>query len=282
MGKLLQFWQKDIINKLIVMVLLLIIVVMGFQIYFLAGTSEGKAILANLIPTPTLSVAEIFKKGAATTTAAAELTRTAIPPTITSLPFTPMVRATSPLETPTASRPIPSATRRQPTATARSTVTPPPLALKTLSATPTATPTLTSTSRSGSCLPNKVPQVGKVMDIISGTTVRVMIGDLMYVVRYLGVVAPVSPNFAQLGQFQNGQMVYLKNVKLYAEDIDKDESSRLLRYVVVGDSTLVNQELILRGLATAATSSYGCSAEFSASEQYAKANQIGLWQIKQP
>jgi len=120
------------------------------------------------------------------------------------------------------------------------------------------------------------------MDIISGTTVRVLIGDLVYVVRYLGVVAPQNPSFAQLSQSQNGQMVYLKNVKLYAEDIDKDESNRLLRYVVVGDSTFVNQELVLQGLATTAATPYGCSTEFSAAEQYAKTNHIGLWQVNQP
>jgi endonuclease YncB( thermonuclease family) len=272
MGKLLQFWRKDIINKLIVLVLLLVIVVMVTQVYFLVGTREGKTLLSSFIPTPTLSVNKIFLSGAATTTAEAELTRTAIIPTITTRPFIPKVQPSSPSKTSTGSKPLPSATFALPTSTSTPTL------LKTFG----STPTRTSTSRSGNCLPNKEPQMGKVVDIISGTTVRVLIGDLVYVVRYLGVVAPQSPNFAQLSQYQNGQMVYLKNVKLYAEDIDKDESNRLLRYVVVGDSTLVNQDLILRGLATAATSSYGCSAEFSASEQSAKTNHIGLWQTNQP
>jgi endonuclease YncB( thermonuclease family) len=262
MGKLIQFWRKDLINKLIIVVLLLIIVGFGTQIYLLVGTADGKTLIGNLFPTPTLSVAQIFKYGAQTITAAAAMTQTAIPPTITSMPFTPMVRPTAlPSETPTLYRPT---------------------AALTLRSIETATPILLPTGSSGNCLPNKEPQMGKVVDIISGTTVRVLIGDLVYVVRYLGVVAPQSPNFAQLSQYQNGQMVYLKNVKLYAEDIDKDESNRLLRYVVVGDSTLVNQDLILRGLATAATSSYGCSAEFSASEQSAKTNQFGLWQANQP
>ena len=120
------------------------------------------------------------------------------------------------------------------------------------------------------------------LEIVDGNKVRVLIGDLVYVVRYIGVDLPQDPNFAQLSSYQNGQMVYSKLVKLYAEDIDKDESNRLLRYVVVGDSTLVNLELIRLGVATAAASTYGCSAQFSAAEQDAKANHVGMWKANQP
>jgi endonuclease YncB( thermonuclease family) len=144
------------------------------------------------------------------------------------------------------------------------------------------TPSRTPLAASGSCLPEKEAQAGTVVDIVNGNTVRVLIGDLVYAVRYIGVVAPEDPNFAQLSSYQNSQLVYLKKVKLYAEDKDKDESNRLLRYVVVGDSLLVNQELIRLGVATAATSTYGCSIEFSAAEQDARANHVGMWKANQP
>jgi endonuclease YncB( thermonuclease family) len=96
------------------------------------------------------------------------------------------------------------------------------------------------------------------------------------------VDAPQDPNFTDLSRFINGEIVYAKEVKLYSEGADVDENNRLLRYVVVGDSILANQQLIRRGLGTAATSSYACAAQFQAAEQDAKKDRSGIWQVVQP
>jgi endonuclease YncB( thermonuclease family) len=125
-------------------------------------------------------------------------------------------------------------------------------------------------------------QVGKVLEVVDGNTIRVLINDLVYVVRYIGVDLPQDPNFTDLSRYTNGEIVYAKEVKLYAEGADVDENNRLLRYVVVGDSILANQELIRRGLATAAKSSFACAARFLAAEADAKTDRSGIWKVSQP
>lgn len=273
MGKLIRFWQKDVINKLIVLVALFIVVALGVQIYVLVGTPVGKSFLSSLVPTPTLDFNELFKHGEETSTAEAVQTRAAIIPTITTMPFTPLVKASTPSSTPSPSPTAPPA----PGSSASSSIPSPSAAIS-----PTPTPTRRPTSLSGKCLPGKSPQAGKVVDVIDGNTVRVLVGDLVYTIRYIGVEVPLDLNYAQLSTFTNGQLVYAKEVKLYADGADKDDNNRLLRYVVVGDSTLVNQELIRKGLATAATTSYACAADFSAAEQDAKTDHIGIWKSSQP
>jgi endonuclease YncB( thermonuclease family) len=278
MGNLIKFWRKDIINKLIVVVGLVIVLTLGIQIYILTATPGGEAFMARFRPTQTLSVDQIFRLGEQTATAEAASTSRAFIPTITTMPMTP--RVISPSGTPTAS--VTAAAQATQTPTTAATSTPTTAPSSTLAAGPSVTPTSKPVSASGSCPSRKNEQVGKVLEVIDGNTVRVLINDLVYVVRYIGVDVPKDPNFTDLSRFINGELVYAKEIKLYSEGTDADENNRLLRYVVVNDSTLVNQELIRRGLATAATSSYVCAADFQAAEQAAKTDRSGLWQVSQP
>jgi endonuclease YncB( thermonuclease family) len=270
MGKLIRFWQKDTLNKLIALVVLVIILAVGTQVYLLLATPGGKTFLASFIPTPTPSVDEIFKLGAETSTAEVLLTSSALIPTITTMPFTPMASLLTPTLTPTPANLLSGPT--DPASTLVPATAP----------APSSTPTRKPTSPTGKCLPAKDAQAGKVVDVVDGNTVRVLIGDLVYVVRYIGVNVPQDPAYAQVSAATNAQLVYAKEIKLYAEGTDKDESNRLLRYVVVADSTLVNQELIRRGLATADTSTYACSSDFTAAEQDARTDRAGMWKTIQP
>jgi endonuclease YncB( thermonuclease family) len=121
-----------------------------------------------------------------------------------------------------------------------------------------------------------------VVEVIDGITIKVLIGDLVYVVRYIGVNLPDSPGIAQLSTVQNGQLVFMKDVKLFSDGEDRDASNRLLRYVTVGESLLVNQELVREGLATAVTTNYSCAASFASAQDQAKAEKLGIWQVNQP
>ena len=261
MRKLIEFWRKDIINKLIVLVLVSILAALSTLMILLTGTATGKSLVSSLIPTQTLSVDAIFRSGEATTTTQAKLTLTAVVPTITSLPFTPLVLPTIP-----------------PTATVRptSTTTPTP----TLTLTPTVTGT--STPKSGGCLLNKTAQTGKVLEILDGITVRIMIDNLVYLVRYAGIDLPPDAATSQLTQYQNGKMTYMKEVLLYSDQVDKDDRNRLLRYIVLADATMVNEELVRQGLASASKTPSSCSEIFAAAQQEAQDRHLGMWKAARP
>ncbi len=279
MGKLIQFWRKDAINKLIALVVLVIIVVLGVLVAILANPPGGKSFVDRFLPTATMSVGDVFKNSELTATAKSDLTRTATIPTITTMPFTPMVTSTS------AATPSPAAKPPVPTSTPVAiTNTPAATQTATLSLAPSKTPlanTITTSPTpipmSGECPPRKNEQVGKVLEIVDGATIRVLIGDLVYVVRYIGLSLPEDPNFADLSRVSNGQLVFAKEVKLYPDGVDKDEANRLLRYVLTADQVLVNQELIHQGLAGAVNSPYSCAKQFLSVEQDAKDKHSGMW-----
>ena len=271
MDNFLHFWRKDAINKLIVLVVIVIVFAVGFLIFSLATLPGGETFLASFIPTPTLSTGEIFKRGEQTATAQAVLTRAAVIPTITTMPFTPQVTLRKPSPTATSSVILPTAT-----------VAPTEPNPETSPSTSTPTPTRRPSVAGVACFPQKNEQVGKVLEVIDGFTVRVLIGDLVYVVRYTGLVLPEDTNDAEISRVTNAQLVYAKEIKLYADTPDKDESSRLLRYVVVGDGILVNQELISQGLAAAENSPNACSEDFQAAEQDAKSGLKGMWKAARP
>ncbi len=75
-------------------------------------------------------------------------------------------------------------------------------------------------------------------------------------------------------------MVYLKDVSLVGEGVDKDSMGRLLRYVILGDK-LVNLELLQQGLVTIDRTAAGlsCSQDFQQAEDTARAAQSGIWKI---
>jgi hypothetical protein len=86
------------------------------------------------------------------------------------------------------------------------TVTPSPTA----SLTPTAGPTVSSSTTSAACLPDGPVQTGTVINVINSSTVQVLIDDLVYSVRYIGLVPPSDANFVQAATFANGDLVWGK------------------------------------------------------------------------
>ena len=278
MGKLLQFWRQDIINKLIMLVGLVIFLTLGTLVYILVATSGGKTLIASFNPTPTLSIEEIFARGEQTATAEIGLTLSAVVPTITTLPFTPLAPEAS--RTPTSTPSLP----QEATATPGLTETPAPSPTGTAAATstPGTQPTAARPVSSTTCYPKKNPQVGKVLEIIDTATVRVLMNDLVYVVRYIGVQPPPDQINADLSRYTNAELVYAREITLYSDGADMDENSRLLRYAITAEGNLVNQDLIGRGLATALEGSYSCATDFLASEQAARMDKLGMWKPLQP
>jgi endonuclease YncB( thermonuclease family) len=94
-----------------------------------------------------------------------------------------------------------------------------------------------------------------VVEIIDGNTVKVLIGEYVYVVRYIGIDIPnTSEPDGTAAAFKNADLVYRKDVTLIPDQTDQDARGRLLRYVLVGD-TFVNYELVAQGFARAADAS---------------------------
>lgn len=148
--------------------------------------------------------------------------------------------------------------------------------------TSTPIPSVQSTVPFTSCIPDNPSQTGKVLEIIDGNTIKVFIGEYVYVVRYIGIDVPaygnVSEPFGPEATFKNVDLVYRKEVTLIPDRSDKDSRGRLLRYVLVED-TFVNYELVEQGFATALDMppNSSCAERFRQAEQQAIANQAGRW-----
>lgn len=286
MKNLIKFWQRDIINKIIVMLFLLLGVgVIGIAFVFMkmpAGRSI-KGVVDEFFPTATLSPRVVMTKAAQKAMTQAAIATASVPPTITTMPFTPVPTMGPSTETPlpatsvfvvAATAPA-AATKPAPTAT--KPAIPAPTAA-TSSPAATATPNATLVAAGAKCIPANTPQKGKVLDVIDGATVKVLIDGFAYVVRYIGVQTPDNKNFAMLASTTNGEMVFAKDVTLVPDKEDKDASGRLLRYVSVGD-TFVNLTLIQKGLATVidSTPNNACASVFADAQQNAKSTGTGMW-----
>jgi micrococcal nuclease len=252
MSRITRFWKKDLLNKLIVLVVLLIATVVAVDAFMLVkNRSSGKDLLADLFPTPTTELKVILTGNAATSEYKAAMATASVPPTVTTMPFTPRPSST----------PFPTGL--------------PASTPKTLTATATPTQTI-----SLDCIPVTAPQVGKVVSIVDGNTVKVLIDGLVYTVRYAGIDLPADETYAEQASIVNGKLVYAQEIKLVADQPDKDPNGRLLRYVTTGD-TFVNLELLQQGLAiTQATGPVlTCAELFKQAEQSAMDAQKGYWKI---
>jgi endonuclease YncB( thermonuclease family) len=261
MKSFLVFWKKDIINKLIVIVLMgLVGAVFAFG-WLIFNMPQGRSLteaFADFLPeqaTPTFDVNSYLTPDAnvpAFTTATLDIAALSTP---TVLPFTPTVELPTPtleiLSTPTLEIPT------QPL--------------------PTSTQFVSNTS---ACISDNLHQTGKVVEVLDGNTVRVLLKDngLVYVVRYIGVVAPVDKNYSAQAEEKNTEIVYGKEITLIKDVNDKDDRGRLLRYVLVGD-TFVNFEMIQAGLGTAldVPPDSACAQTFKQSEQSAVSSTLGVW-----
>ncbi|MEJ2563734.1 MAG: thermonuclease family protein [Anaerolineales bacterium] len=166
-----------------------------------------------------------------------------------------------------------------PTMTLTATITLTP----TITETPTITPTPTVTLPAGmefGCIPTGTKrEIGVVTRVIDGDTIRVLIGDEEFPVRYIGIDAPESPaDFSYDSWFKNNELVDGQTVTLIMDESETDRYDRLLRYVVVGD-TFVNYELVKAGMATSVSypPDTACTSNFNEAESIAQAHKAGIW-----
>jgi len=257
MRNLIQFWKKDLINKFI----LLISLALGLS--FLV-------VLYMVLSMPRDSLfSALFKQSRnQIPTMAAVWTETPIPtvtmvvfPSATRQPPTP-TRTTFPTATPVP--PTPTSTPEPPTALPSS-----------------ATATLAS-AFAANCIPQSEPEIGKVVDIVDGNTIKVLIQGEVYTARYLGIQVPQVGDptelYAPQSAYINGTLVFAKEIRLFKDVTDKDNMGRLLRYVMQGE-TFINFELIRTGNATALDTppDSACASVFQEAEQSARQALLGLW-----
>jgi len=140
--------------------------------------------------------------------------------------------------------------------------------------------TVQSSVQASACIPDNPPQSGKVLDVIDGNTIKVLINDSAYTVRYIGIEVPrfrpTADYFGQEADFKNAEYVFAKEIILIADKVDKDDAGRLLRYVKSGD-VFVNYELVKQGFASAIAGPAACASLFQDAELSAKQLKLGKW-----
>lgn len=152
---------------------------------------------------------------------------------------------------------------------------------------PTAYATITPLPLSYLCIPPQTPQLGLVVKVIDGDTIRVLLDGKEEKVRYLGIDAPESTTTQELFGKEatkfNAQLVRNQIVELYRDVSETDRYGRLLRYVVTS-SVFVNLKLIEEGYATAVTypPDVACAVIFQQAERTARLLGKGLWAYPTP
>ncbi len=141
------------------------------------------------------------------------------------------------------------------------------------------TPTL-SPIAGFSCIPlDTIRQEGTVINVIDGDTIEVQIDGTNYKLRYIGMDTPESGDpFSIQATNKNSELVSGKSITMVKDVSETDQYDRLLRYVFVGD-IFVNYYLVQLGLAEAGTwpPDTACDAMFSAAEQEARSEDLGIW-----
>lgn len=139
-----------------------------------------------------------------------------------------------------------------------------------------------------SCIPPSDSQIGKVIEVIDGDTIRVLLEDgLIYSVRYIGMDTPENTSakeyFGPESESKNRELVQGQTVSLFRDVSETDRYGRLLRYVVVGN-IFVNYELVAQGYATQVSypPDISCQATFSNAQQSATISHLGLWAVPTP
>lgn len=261
---LLDFWKKDIINKLIILVLLGLVGGAFAFVWMIFNMPQGRSLseaFADILP----------GQQAIPTLGGVVFAPTAVEspfylPTFTPLPPTPIIEP-------------PTSTFEPPTPTVEP-LTPTLELLPTLALASPTKQILTAQSGSGNfgCIPNNPPQTGRVVEVLDGNTIRVLIDKLIYVVRYIGVDAPKDKLYGKTAKDENTKLVYGKEITLIVDVSDKDSRGRLLRYVVQAE-TFINLKIIQQGLGSALNTppDSACAQAFKQAEQAASASMLGVW-----
>ncbi len=259
MQKIIDFWRKDLINKMILLISLVLCLSLLLFIVMVLRMPKDSLFFTALFP----------KSNNGLPTLGAQFTETPVP-TITMMIW-PSATPQNPTTTPT---PFPSPSPSPTTIPPTSTATPQPA-----TALP-ASPTITlATNFAADCIPQSEPQVGTVVDIVDGYTIKVLIKEDVYTVRYLGIQVPKTGElYAPEAAYQNGLLVFAKEVRLFKDVTDTDNMGRLLRFVMQGE-TFVNFEMVRTGYATAldAPPDSACAQAFTTAEQTARQSSLGQW-----
>lgn len=265
MKKLIEFWKKDIINKLILLIsLALVIGVLGMAVaaFTMLGGRSFMDAFTGILParaTPTFNVNSFLTPRTVTPilqTATPRPTRTLTP---TDLPT--LIPTDGPSPTFEAFMTLGPAATLEPAATLPAVATPTqagPIGL--------------------ACIPGNPRKTGHVVEVLDGNTVRILIDGLVYVVRYIGVTAPDQPAFITAAKAKNQELAYGEEVTLIPDVNAKDDRGRLLYYVMVGDK-FINLEMIRQGLGLAVDfpPDSACAATFTDAQQSAMTAKLGLW-----
>ena len=283
MRQFLDFWKKDFINKLIIIHTSLLIIGVTALVVFLFRMPEGKTFggfLGNLFPTPTAEPKVLMTQAAEQAILKMYYATASVPPTITTQPLVELFAS----ETPT-----PEGFTVLPT----DTPVPPPTAFVLPTATvlvaqvqPTTVATATGAPATGSvvgldCLPKTPPQTGRVLDVLEGDLIKVLIGEYAYIVKYIGVEAPVDPAFGLQSTNTNGSLTFGRDILLYKDSVDTDASGQFLRYVVV-NGKMPALDLLEQGLLTSydPAPNSACYALLKQAEQKARDQKQGIWSVK--
>jgi len=136
------------------------------------------------------------------------------------------------------------------------------------------------------------PGFYKVSEIADGDTITVHMDGKEERVRMIGVDTPETKDprkpvqcFGQAASAFTKQLIGSQPVRLEADPLgsNRDRYDRLLRYVYLPDSRLVEAEIIKEGYGFAYTSfPFTKSDEFTAYQRDARQNSRGLWGSCQP
>lgn len=126
--------------------------------------------------------------------------------------------------------------------------------------------------------------VVQVVNVIDGDTIDVMQNSQKVRVRYIGMDTPEPYRdgkpacYSHEATLANKKMVEGKQVRLVADNEDKDKYGRSLRYVYVGD-TFVNAVLVQDGFARTLSIQPNTThkKEFAEYEAKAKEEAKGMW-----
>lgn len=103
------------------------------------------------------------------------------------------------------------------------------------------------------CIPEpENPEIGYITGVIDGDSIKAIIDDQEYEIRYIGINSPEyngsEKAAAELATLENKELVEGKKVFLFKDISNTDKYHRLLRYVFTEDY-FVNYEMIKRGFA---------------------------------
>jgi endonuclease YncB( thermonuclease family) len=132
------------------------------------------------------------------------------------------------------------------------------------------------------CIPQQLGEVGTVMEVTDGDTIKVKINNVLYPVRYIGVDTPetyFSPEpLGKEAKRLNASMVTGKIIWLYKDVNNVDKFDRLLRYVIA-DGKFINDELVRSGVAESKDypPDTACSGFFHQTQKNAQVARVGMW-----